>query len=60
VIRNEVCICKTSSNEFNIQNGIKKEMLYRHCFSTLLHNKPQEGPKKSGIGTEWDKPAPDL
>jgi hypothetical protein len=32
----KVCIGKHLSETFPIQNGLKQEMLYRHCFSTLL------------------------
>jgi hypothetical protein len=37
---NETCskvrIGKFMSNKFPIQNGLKQEMIYRHCFSILL------------------------
>jgi hypothetical protein len=32
----KVRIGKYLSDNFPIQNGLKKEMLYCHCFSTLL------------------------
>jgi hypothetical protein len=32
----KVRISKHLSESFPIQNGLKKEMLYHHCFSTLL------------------------
>jgi hypothetical protein len=34
----EVHIAKHLSGTFPVQNGLKKEMLYRHCFSALLQN----------------------
>jgi hypothetical protein len=35
---NKVCIGEHLSDCFPIQNGLKKETLYHHCFSTLLYN----------------------
>jgi len=32
----KVCIDKKVSDAFSIQNGLKQEMQYRHCFSALL------------------------
>jgi hypothetical protein len=44
-------IGKHLSYKFSIQNGLKQEILYHHCFSTLLLNIPLEGPEKPG-GTD--------
>jgi hypothetical protein len=33
---NKARIGKHLSDSFHIQNGLKKEMLYHHCFSNLL------------------------
>jgi hypothetical protein len=38
-----VRVGKHLSDTFPIKNGLKKEMLYRHCFSTLLWNMPLGG-----------------
>jgi hypothetical protein len=35
-IYSKVYIGKRLSDKFPIQNGLNKEMLYRHCFSILL------------------------
>jgi hypothetical protein len=43
---NEVRIGRNNSNAFPIQNGLK-QMLYRHCFSTLLYNMPPEKSKET-------------
>jgi hypothetical protein len=40
-----VRIGKNLSDKFTVQNGLKKEMLYYHCFSTLLWNMPSGGPR---------------
>jgi hypothetical protein len=45
----EVLIGKHLSDSFPIQNGLK-EMLYHHCFSTLLQNMPLGRCRK----TRWD------
>ena len=34
---------KNLSDVFPIRNGLKKEMLYRHCFSTLPYGTPLGG-----------------
>jgi hypothetical protein len=36
----KVRISRYLSDMFPIQNDLKKEMIYRHCFSTLLYNVP--------------------
>ena len=38
-----VRIGKNLSDMFPIRNGLKQEMLYRHCFSTLLWSMPLGG-----------------
>jgi hypothetical protein len=43
----KVRIDKNLSDKFTIENGLKKEMLYHHCFSTLLWNMPSVGSKRT-------------
>jgi hypothetical protein len=38
-----VRVDKHLSDMFPIKNGLKKEMIYRHWFSTLFYNMPSEG-----------------
>ena len=38
-----VRVGKNLSAMFPIRNGLKQEMLYRHCFSTLLWSMPLGG-----------------
>jgi hypothetical protein len=48
---NKICIKvrigKQISDKFPIQNGMNDEMLYRHCFPTLLYNMALEKSRKS-------------
>ena len=38
-----VRVGKNLSEMFPIRNGLNREMLYRHCFSTLLWSMPLRG-----------------
>jgi hypothetical protein len=64
-----VCTGKNLYDNFTIENGLKKEMLYHHCFSTLLWNMPSGGlrvfenrvlkrifgPKRDEVTEDWEK-----
>jgi hypothetical protein len=38
---------KSLSGKFTVQNGVEKEMLYHHYFSTFLWNMPSGGSKRN-------------
>jgi hypothetical protein len=42
---------KNISYKFPIQNGLKKETFYHHCFSTLLWNTPPGESKRTRKGS---------
>jgi hypothetical protein len=48
----KVCIGKILSDTFPLQNGLGKEIIYRHCFSTLLQDMPS-----GRIIIEWNTEA---
>jgi hypothetical protein len=47
---NTVHIGKYQSDKVPIQNGLNREMLYHHCFSTLLWNMPLGRSKRTRKG----------
>jgi hypothetical protein len=47
---NKLHVGKYLSDNFPIQNGLNKEMVYHHYFSTLLYNKPLGVSRK----TRWN------
>jgi hypothetical protein len=50
-----VCICKNLSDKFSLlfRMAWNKEMLYHHCFWTLLWNMPSEGSRRTRRDWYW-------